>query len=224
MSWTLYRHFKGMPYLGLGRALHSESREPHAIYRCLYENDLARDWIRPAAMFEGTNERGVRRFEPIARMRVVQPEDEPTVLAFGFDAWGEGASLEDFIASYATSPNHLRGTRYLLETLEGAILCNLNVLRFRRGLIGIASVSTSPSHRRKGWASLLLRGTMELLRFQEGEPLRFLLFSEVDPAMYEACGFRALPGEQQRFPPAVAMATGSLPLDDDESAFVTRYF
>ena len=224
MSWTLYRHAKGNPYLGLTTALHSESKEPHVVYRCLYANDLCQDWIRPQGMFEGVNERGERRFEPIARMRVVQPEEVATVLAFGFDAWGDDDDLTTFVARYDDNPNHLRGTRYLLETLDGEILCNLNTLRFQRGLMGIASVATSPRHRRQGWANLLLRAVMELLRLQEQGPMRFLLFSEVDPAIYRACGFRELPEGDQHFKPSHAMATGDLPLPSDEVRFVPRYF
>lgn len=224
MSWTLYRHFKGNPYLGITTALHSESREPHVVYRCLYQNDLGHNWIRPQSMFEGTSTGGERRFAPIARMRVVQPEEVATVLAFAFDAWGRGRDLATFIEGYNDNPNHVRGTRYLLENLDGAIVCNLNTLRFRRGLMGIASVATAPEHRRQGWASLLVRAVMELHRFQEEVPLRFLLFSEVDPKIYRACGFAELPEGNQHFKPSIAMATGELPLSDEESSFLTRYF
>jgi hypothetical protein len=122
MSWTLYRHVKGKAYLGLTAALDSETREPYVVYRCLYDNDLSQDWIRPEAMFHGTNADAERRFTPIARMRVVQPDEEPIVLAFAFDAWGKGRDLQTFIESYNENPNHLRGTRYLLENLEGEIL------------------------------------------------------------------------------------------------------
>jgi len=224
MTWTLYRHFKGKPYLGLGTALHSETKEPHVIYRCLYENELGSDWVRPSAMFDGMTDRQERRFEPIARMRVVQPEENRTVLAFGHDVWGEGEDMNAFTARYDDNPNHLRGTRYLLEMFDGAILCNLNTLRFRRGLMGIASVATAPEHRKQGWASLLLRAVMELMRHQEDVTLRFLLFSEVEPAFYSTFGFTELPDHQQHFRPSIAMATGALPLPDPEVRFVERYF
>ena len=228
MSWVVYRHFKGKPYLGLGTALHSESMEPHAVYRCLYDSDAGQDcgqdWVRPLSMFEEIKAQGQRRFEAVARMRVVQPEEIPTVLAFGFDAWGDGSDLATFIKAYDDNPNHVRGTRFLLEALDGTILCNLNTLRFRRGLMGIASVATAPEHRRQGWATLLLRAVMELMRYHENGPLRFLLFSEVDPAIYGACGFQEVPEDLQHFKPSVAMATGTLPLNDEESKFLTRYF
>jgi GNAT superfamily N-acetyltransferase len=228
MSWTLYRHRKGMLYLGIGHALHSEDRSAMTLYRCLYDNELGKTWARPRPMFEDSTHGGERRFTPIARMRVVQPEDEPIVLMFGHDAWGKGRPPGEFIADYQThNKNHLRGTRYLLETLEGVILCNLNTIRFARGIIGIASVATAPAHRRKGCAPQLLTAVMELLRFQnEGEvrELRFLLFSEVPPRIYEPCGFRVLPPVHQHWEPSIAMATGNLPLSPQEAEILKTYF
>jgi GNAT superfamily N-acetyltransferase len=275
MTWTLYRHFKGNNYLGFGTALDSELKTPVEVYRCLYENDLAKNWVRPLEMFEGRNEQGQARFESVARMRVVQPEDEATVLAFGYDAWGEGKPLSEFLASYEKSRNHFRGissilpvassrfpvdkaavsratkpysnircgceasenavygeyrrctfrgTRYLLELLDGTIVCNLNTLRFKRGLLGIASVSTAPAFRGRGYARLLLKAVMELQKFHEGEDLRFLLFSEVNPEIYESCGFYVLGKEHQRFTPSIAMASGSSPLTKEEGEFLKAYF
>ena len=224
MSWTLYRHAKGMHYLGLGRALHSESKESHEVYRCLYDNDLAKTWIRPSVMFDGLNDSGVRRFEPIGRVRIVEPEDEATVLAFGYDAWGAGRSLPDFVASYARDRNHLRGTRYLLESRAGEIVANLNVLRFARGRMGIASVATAVKHRGNGYARLLLRAVMELKRLECGDEIRFMLFSEVAPRIYEDCGFRLIDDEHQHFRPSLAMVTGREPLSADEAETLKTYF
>lgn len=224
MSWTLYRHAKGMHYIGLGQALHSETKESLTFYRCLYSNDLGKNWVRPSDMFSGLNEKGQKRFAPIARVRTVEPEDEATVLAFGFDAWGEDMTLDEFLKSYEKSRNHLRGTRYLLETLAGEIVANLNVLRFARGVTGIASVSTSPAHRGKGYARLLLKAVMELKRLECGDAERFLLFSEVNPAIYEDCGFQVLGTEHQHFKQSIAMASGGLPLSPVEAQFLKTYF
>jgi GNAT superfamily N-acetyltransferase len=236
MTWTLYRHFKGKHYLGLGEATHSETGERLVIYRCLYDNDRASTWVRPSPMFHGDTDDGARRFTPIARMRIVQPEENPIVLRFGHDTWGEGEDVETFVRRYDDNPNHLRGTRYLLESIDandssdsndssgGEILCNLNTLRFRRGLVGIASVSTAPEHRKRGWASLLIRAVMELLRSQEDRRIDFLLFSEVDPGIYRKLGFAELPAPQQHHLPSIAMTTGATPLDAADERFVRAYF
>ena len=223
MSWTLYRHYKGNHYLRLGVAAHSEDLSPQVVYRCLYDNPAARTWVRPQPMFEGTIEDGRPRFTPVGWLRLVQPEDLRAVLAFGYDAWNNGNSVDDFCASYERDRNHLRGTRYLLEGPSGQPVSALNVLRFRENLIGLASVATAPEQRGKGYASLLVRAVMELHRFAQLDA-RFLLFSEVKSSIYERHGFRVLPAEHQRFPKSVAMATGDTPLSATEAEFLKAYF
>ena len=53
----IYLHYKGNKYEVLGRAMHSETREPMVVYRQLYaspgypEGSL---WVRPEAMFAET--------------------------------------------------------------------------------------------------------------------------------------------------------------------------
>jgi len=153
----------------------------------------------------------------------VQPKDMRTVLTFGYDAWQHGKTFDQYCADKDQDPNHVRGTRYLLEDVSGQPVSALNVLRFRESLIGLASVATSPDQRGKGYASLLLRAVMELHRFAQLDT-RFLLFSEVKPAIYERHGFRVLPTEHQRFPKSLAMATGDAPLTVTEAEFLKAYF
>lgn len=223
MSWPLYRHYKGNHYLRLGVAAHSEDLSPQVVYRCLYDNPAARTWVRPQPMFEGLMEDGRPRFTPVGFLRLVQPEDLRTVLAFGFEAWKRDRTFDQYCADQDRDPNHLRGTRYLLEDTSGRPVSALNVLRFRANLIGLASVATDPAHRRHGHASLLVRAVMELHRFAQPD-LRFVLFSEIGPAFYERQGFRVLPPGHQRFLPSVAMATGDTPLRPEEAACLLTYF
>jgi GNAT superfamily N-acetyltransferase len=221
--WTLYRHTKGMLYLKLGTALHSESCEPMEVYRTLYDNDMAPVWVRPQGMFHEEVAPGQKRFTEVGRLRVMMPEDEATYLAFGHDAWGEGSSVDEFVAAYGRDKNHLRGTRYLLESPEGKPLANLNTIRFARGLVGIASLSVNPATRGKGHGSALARAVMELLR-SEDSSIRFMLYSEVNPTMYERLGFSRLPDELQFHRPSVAMITGNEPVTEREIRFFREYF
>ena len=59
-----YQHFKGNLYELVDVALHSETQEPHVVYRALYgDNGL---WIRPLEMFDETIERDgktIKRFQ-----------------------------------------------------------------------------------------------------------------------------------------------------------------
>ncbi|MCX6889122.1 MAG: GNAT family N-acetyltransferase [Verrucomicrobia bacterium] len=146
-----------------------------------------------------------------------------TVLAFGYDAWKHDKTFDQYCADKHSDPNHLRGTRYLLEDAAGRPVSALNVLRFRESLIGFASVATSPEYRGKGYGSLLLRAVMELHRFAQPD-LRFVLFSEIKPAIYERLGFFVLPPEHQHFLPTPAMATGDTPLSATEGEFLKTYF
>lgn len=56
-----YRHFKGNLYEVVDVALHSETMEPHVVYRALYgEGGL---WIRPLSMFLEIVERDGKVFK-----------------------------------------------------------------------------------------------------------------------------------------------------------------
>jgi len=221
--YTIFRHYKGKHYLHLGTALHADSLEPVEVYRCLYDNDAGPMWIRPQAAFHGALDNGQTRFVPIARVRKGAPEDDAELLPFGYDAWNKGRDLDTFLRDYDKSPNFQRGTRYLIESLDGTKWAKLNLLRFQRNVTGVASVATKPEHRRAGHASLLLHAVLEIVKLEEPDT-RFLLFSEVRPAIYERIGFRVLPDELQRFLPSLAMATGSTPLKENERRWIEEYF
>lgn len=49
ISRGIYRHYKGKLYQVLYVATHSESRDEHVVYQCLYDDYSI--WIRPLAMF-----------------------------------------------------------------------------------------------------------------------------------------------------------------------------
>ena len=47
----IYQHYKGMKYLALGVARHSETLEYLVVYIPLYDNESAKIWVRPFEMF-----------------------------------------------------------------------------------------------------------------------------------------------------------------------------
>jgi hypothetical protein len=47
----IYRHYKGKDYRVHGIARHSETLDLYAVYEPLYDNPLAKLWIRPLSMF-----------------------------------------------------------------------------------------------------------------------------------------------------------------------------
>jgi N-acetylglutamate synthase-like GNAT family acetyltransferase len=211
--WTIYQHHKGLFYLSLGSACHSENMEPQTVYLALYENPRGSLWVRPSSMFfDNGGPRNSKRFTPVARLRCLALNEAHTVLPFGFDAWGAGRSLEEFVRSYETNKNHLRGQRFVLETNDGAPLATVNTLRLSPDVMGLAWLATHPEHRKSGHASLLMRAVMALMR-HEKESLTFLLHSEIGIRFYEKFGFEKAPVEHQHFEKSVAMVA----LEEDTS-------
>lgn len=221
--WTIYRHTRGMHYIKLATALHSESCEPMEVYRTLYDNEMAPVWARPQEMFHEEVSPGMKRFTEVGRLRVSAPEDAARCLACGYDTWGERVAFDEYVAHYIESRNHLRGTRYLLEGIDGSVVATLNTLRLTRGIMGIAAVAVDPSKRGRGYGSLLVRAVMELLRCED-QKIRFALFSEVDPAMYVRLGFKRVPDEFQFHLPSVAMMSGTEPFTSQDGESFREYF
>jgi GNAT superfamily N-acetyltransferase len=193
------------------------------VYRTLYDNEMAPVWARPHEMFHEEVAPGQKRFTPVGVLRVAAPEDAARCLACGYDTWGEGVPFDQYVADYIESKNHLRGTRYLLEDIDGGVVATLNTLRFAQGLIGIAAVAVDPAKRGQGYGSLLVRGVMELFRCEDSR-VRFALFSEIDPAMYERLGFKRAPDEFQFHLPSVAMISGEALCAPGDGEIFREYF
>jgi len=164
MTWRLYRHFKGNLYLGLGRFLDSENKHAFEAYICLYENDLAQEWIRPFEMFHGKNSDGIQRFSPIGRVRVAYPEDEAQILIQLWSNSQQDTSLANFLDQYKHSTQSLQGTRFLLETQNGELIGSVIAIRVRRGVIRLEELDIQKSFRNEGWDTLLARAVTVINR------------------------------------------------------------
>jgi GNAT superfamily N-acetyltransferase len=221
--YEVFRHYKGNHYLRLVSALHSEDLESYEVYRTLYDNPKSRVWARPTEMFKGSTDDDRPRFSLVGTVIRAFPEDEEELAAFGYDTWGKDRTLGAFIAADLSDPDTKRGERWFMQDAARQKVSVLNVLRLARGVVGIASVATHPARRGQGFASLLLRAVMELIRI-EYQDTRFLLFAEKRPEMYERHGFRQVPDNDQHFKPALAMATGDAPLTALEQELLRRYF
>ncbi len=63
-----YKHFKGGEYQVLGIAKHTETLEDLVVYKPLYDDPLAKLWVRPISMFSDTilvDGKEIQRFEII---------------------------------------------------------------------------------------------------------------------------------------------------------------
>lgn len=221
--FEVYQHYRGRHYVRLTQALHSEDLGPYTVYRTLYDNPKSRVWARPTEMFHGETDDGKKRFSLIGGVSRAFPEDEEELATFGYDTWGQGKSVAAFVAEDLQSPDTSRGERWFFQTPSGEKASVLNLLRFSRGVLGLASIATSPKHRGKGFAPLLIRTVMEL-NWVEDATTRFLLFAEARPEMYERLGFRPLPESDQHFRPTIAMMTGESPPTQFEREVVMNYF
>ena len=220
---AIYQHYSGKYYMRLGTALHSENLEPLEVYRCLYNNPKNQLWVRPRDMFHEVLESGTPRFTPVGRVRRALGRELEETAHFGFDAWGTGVASGEYLSSFLAERDFVRGQWYLIENAEGEVCSVLNTLRFLPQLVGIASVATKPEQREKGFACLLIRAVMELLRVED-PAMQFALFAEVSPSFFQQFGFRELPVDVQRFRPAVAMITGDEPVSDEVAAVFREYF
>ena len=221
--FEVYRHYRGAHYVRLTPALHSEDLGPYTVYRTLYDNPKSRVWARPTEMYHGETDDGEKRFSLVGKVGRAFPEDEEELATFGYDTWGQGKPVATFVAEDLQSPDTLRGERWFFQVPSGEKVSVLNLLHFSRGVLGLASIATSPNHRSKGFAPLLIRAVMELVRIED-PATRFLLFAEARPEMYERLGFRALPDSDQHFRPVIAMMTGENPPTPFEREIVKVYF
>ena len=141
-------------------------------------------------------------------MRIVEADADGAtrVLQRSFDPWGEGATLENYIAGNlrqlesAWAREHYRFLAGLDD--DGALLASLKWFTFPAEIdgrparvSGLGAVYTPPERRRQGHAAALLEAT--LLRAGERGDDAALLMSEIGGEYYERLGFRALPAEEE---------------------------
>lgn len=225
--WSLFQHESGDAYLSVMMLRDIRGSASEMAYLNLSEYPFSQPKCFPLPTSESQGSVDQVAPQPCGSkqsyiIRKANPEDFEILLSFGYDAWGESQPLASFISSYQSSLNHLRGQRYLVQTLSGDILANLNTILFSKDLIGIASVATKPSARRMGLASLLLRAVISLLRL-ENPNYNFLLYSEISPDFYKRLGFTFIDPANQKFLHP-AMGLNSRPFRPAELEVLNEYF
>ena len=130
-----------------------------------------------------------------------------SIFMMGFDTWADGQDEESYIESCLKSPKYPKGKWYVLED-QGVLVSTLITYPLlphpECPAIGIGSIATHPTHRKRGHAAQLIR---EVINETEGNsPVRtFFLYSDIDPAYYEQFGFVALPPQLQPKKTSVCM-------------------
>ena len=162
--------------------------------------------------------------------RRARPEDMDRVYLMGYDAWGEGAAVEEYLRGCRGSTKYRSG-RWFVLCRDGTPVSSLLVHGFpswgERVVRGIGSVATGPAHRRRGFGSRIVRSAVSALAGRERAGV-ILLYSDIDPAFYEALGFTRLPARFQGSPGSTLMAWLAAGADgslfEEHEAEIPRYF
>ena len=140
-------------------------------------------------------------------IRSAKPSDMPSVHLMAHDTWGGNRTTAEHVAYCLSSPKYAKGRWFVLEhegEVKSALICYRNTFGLPENAIGIGSVATTPSQRRKGFASNLMQ--VVIAKYSEDEGVKaFFLYSDVSTAIYERLGFIVLPKELQRYKASVGM-------------------
>jgi ribosomal protein S18 acetylase RimI-like enzyme len=139
-------------------------------------------------------------------VRQANPADLIQVYLMGFDTWSDGRPEADYLEACQASPKYKRGTWYVLDA-DSQLLSSLIVYQLSPERLGIGSIATPKSLRKKGYASKLLSKVISQLEEQYPGAVIFL-YSEISPEFYERFGFQRLPPALQRYEEAVCMVRG----------------
>ncbi|AJQ95683.1 GNAT family N-acetyltransferase [Gynuella sunshinyii] len=131
------------------------------------------------------------------RYRKPNPQEMDVIYLMGLDAWGEGGEKASYLESCKNSKKYELGQWYCLE-IDGELAASLIIYRdewgLKPGYIGIGSVCTAPSHRRKGYATALV---VECIKdFKASGAQGIYLFSDIAPEIYQRLGFELVNGHE----------------------------
>ncbi len=140
----------------------------------------------------------------------VSEADRRSVLDVARAAFGSSLSPEAYQAQRQAAPLRRRATWWLLEDRDRPVASLLAYpLEFAvaggtASGVGFGSVSTHPDHQRRGHASRLMTHVLDAFDGDLG-----LLFSAVDPGLYQRLGFAVAPAWHHACEDLAALAEGS---------------
>lgn len=113
-----------------------------------------------------------------------------TIYLMGFDSWGNGETVDKYLARCYTSPKYKIGKWFVLEkrgTIVASLIVYKDTLNLAANCFGIGSLTTAKNHRNKGYASLLVSQVCQILQSEKG--IAVYLFSDIGPDFYQRLGF-----------------------------------
>jgi predicted GNAT family N-acyltransferase len=145
----------------------------------------------------------------LKKIREAIIEDMIEIYKMGYDVWGDNLQYEEYITMCQNSNKYKKGKWYVLEAtdtkqlLSSLIVYDLN-LSENQIVKGIGSIATPLFLRKNGYASLLVKETIDKLE-QEENCNNFFLYSDIGIEFYKGLGFIALPNDSQKYKDSVCM-------------------
>jgi predicted GNAT family N-acyltransferase len=145
----------------------------------------------------------------LKKIREATKEEMIEIYKMGYDVWGDNLPYEEYITMCQASKKYKKGKWYVLEAtdtkqlLSSLIVYELN-LSDDQVVKGIGSIATPLYLRKKGYASLLVKETINKLE-QEEKCNNFFLYSDIGIEFYKELGFSVLPNEFQKYKDSVCM-------------------
>jgi len=128
-------------------------------------------------------------------IRTAAASELDEIYRMGFDAWGEGRTLEGYLAACRAAPKYSAGAWWVGAgedgRLDSSLLAHEIALPFGAPAVGLGSIAAPPELRGRGHATRLIAEVIRLREKSAGTAV-FFLFSDIVPAFYERFGFSAL--------------------------------
>ena len=124
------------------------------------------------------------------QLRKAKSFELDTLYTMGFDVWGVGMSLEDYLHQCRASSKYQSGTWYVLtekDQLIASVIVYHSGFALQEGCLGIGSVATQPSRRREGYGATLIQ--LLALELRKTHHTLFL-HSDIHPTYYQRLGFQ----------------------------------
>ncbi|MCM3412680.1 GNAT family N-acetyltransferase [Metabacillus litoralis] len=162
------------------------------------------------------------------KIREATKEDMIKIYMMGFDVWGDDMPSEEYINMCQDSSKYKKGKWYILEATDTKeLLSSLIVyeLNHSKDLIvkGIGSLATPVHLRKNGYASFLVKETINKLE-QEENCNSFFLYSDIGTDFYKRLGFIVLPNDNQKYKDSVCMYYSKENDSDSISFDIPNYF
>ncbi len=135
--------------------------------------------------------------------RIAKSDELEHIYMMGFDVWSDGTSQVEYLANCRTSSKYARGIWYVL-TSDDQPISSLITYKLEPNQVGIGSIATPISYRKRGYASELIKRVMDEFDATLDVPTYFL-YTDISPTFYERFGFKALPLEFQKYESSTCM-------------------